>query len=170
MIRRPPRSTLFPYTTLFRSVSFFHYYVFLGVYTFISSWCIDSFIIISIYWCPYLAVCSVYWPIHDGKRACVFCNFRFCPYSVWDLFDLWQSFNDLSIRIIFSSRCPRSITIQKPKFTFIYQFKGFPYKMSGINPTLKSTWRAVLGSATLAGTLFFQPDSQQIQRSHLSSH
>src|SRR5437588_6564843 len=24
MIRRPPRSTLFPYTTLFRSVAFFH--------------------------------------------------------------------------------------------------------------------------------------------------
>jgi len=25
MIRRPPRSTLFPYTTLFRSETFFHY-------------------------------------------------------------------------------------------------------------------------------------------------
>src|SRR3712207_8019851 len=25
MIRRPPRSTLFPYTTLFRSTSFFYY-------------------------------------------------------------------------------------------------------------------------------------------------
>src|SRR5256885_8584902 len=24
MIRRPPRSTLFPYTTLFRSINFFH--------------------------------------------------------------------------------------------------------------------------------------------------
>src|SRR5260370_16355052 len=26
MIRRPPRSTLFPYTTLFRSVGFFHFH------------------------------------------------------------------------------------------------------------------------------------------------
>src|SRR3712207_9579793 len=26
MIRRPPRSTLFPYTTLFRSVSYYDYY------------------------------------------------------------------------------------------------------------------------------------------------
>src|SRR2546429_2597855 len=28
MIRRPPRSTLFPYTTLFRSLDFFLFYVF----------------------------------------------------------------------------------------------------------------------------------------------
>src|SRR2546426_7876552 len=31
MIRRPPRSTLFPYTTLFRSVEFKDYYRILGV-------------------------------------------------------------------------------------------------------------------------------------------
>src|SRR5258707_15776007 len=30
MIRRPPRSTLFPYTTLFRSLYFFTYSTFLG--------------------------------------------------------------------------------------------------------------------------------------------
>ena len=37
MIRRPPRSTLFPYTTLFRSVVFVSAYLFLAIFSFISS-------------------------------------------------------------------------------------------------------------------------------------
>lgn len=44
--RKCKESVKWGYLEISILVSFFHYYVFLGVYTFISSWCIDSFIII----------------------------------------------------------------------------------------------------------------------------
>src|SRR3712207_7288847 len=60
MIRRPPRSTLFPYTTLFRSLACLLAYVLIYIFTCSRLACLLAYVLIYIFTCSRLACLLAY--------------------------------------------------------------------------------------------------------------